>query len=785
MNVFDLYAKITLDTKDYEKKLSSAKTTASGLASKLGSGLQGAASLGGSALKTLGSVAATAVSKAADVAKTVAKVSAAAVGAASAGVVALTKGAVDAYGEFEQLSGGAAKIFDGINQSEILWDAAEAYKNLGMNMNQYLAVMNDVGATFAATMGDQAGYETAKTGLKAIADYATGTGKSVDELSGKFTLITRSTSSYQSIADQFSGILPATSADFLEQAQAAGFLSEKYEKLTDVPVAEYQAAVSKMLEKGVSDIGLAGNAADEATKTITGSLQMTKAAWENLVGALASKDADVGYFVDRFVESSGYAAKNLLPVIRRSLSGISTLVKGLAPVIAQEVPKLLTETIPELVQAGADIVVEIAEAIADNADTIAEQAPKLIEALVTSALEVATALWDVGVAFVEEIATAIEEDGDEILQKALDLLYETLTEGLGVSDETSAGIVETLETAFETISDVFDSIQTAIDDVATALEDSGVTWDDVWDGIGTAVEDAGEVISLAIEAVGAIIAWLVEEVATEGTTLNAAWETVKTTFSVACQVMSTALQLIIDLFNGDWKAAWDDAKLLVEQSSTGMEEIFTARFGAIGEKGYEFGLKIGTDLRENLEQAAEWVNEKTDKIVKFFNDKMEQARQAVNNAIEKIKSYFNFEWSLPALKLPHLSVSGSFSLGPPPTVPSFSIQWYKKAMDNAMILNGATIFGAAGNTLLGGGEAGPEVVSGADTLMNMIQKASSYGQERMVALMGEMLDLMADYFPEIIQGMERDVVLDNGTLVGQLTPAIDAELGKIYRRKNR
>ena len=102
-------------------------------------------------------------------------------------------------------------------------------------------------------MGDAAGYEAAKTGLKAISDYASGTGKNVDELSQKFTLITRSTSSYQSIADQFSGILPATSAGFLEQAQAAGVLSGKYKQLTEVPIDEYQAAVSKMLEKGVAD----------------------------------------------------------------------------------------------------------------------------------------------------------------------------------------------------------------------------------------------------------------------------------------------------------------------------------------------------------------------------------------------------------------------------------------------------------------------------------------------------------------------------------------------------
>ena len=82
----------------------------------------------------------------------------------------------------------------------------------------------------------------------------------------------------------------------------------------------------------------------------------------------------------------------------------------------------------------------------------------------------------------------------------------------------------------------------------------------------------------------------------------------------------------------------------------------------------------------------------------------------------------NFHWELPHLKLPHFSISGSFSLNPP-SVPSFGIEWYKKAMADGMILNSPTIFGAAGGKLLGGGEAGPEAVVGVDSLRNMIGEA--------------------------------------------------------------
>ena len=186
---------------------------------------------------------------------------------------------------------------------------------MGLSANQYLAVINDVGATFAATMGDEAGYEAAKTGLKAISDYASGTGKNVDELSQKFTLITRSTSSYQSIADQFSGILPATSAGFLEQAQAAGILSDSYTQLTDVPIAEYQEAVSKMLEKGVEELGLANNTVLESETTISGSLAAMKAAADNFLVALVDDNANVGESFGVLASSVGSFLDNVIPKI--------------------------------------------------------------------------------------------------------------------------------------------------------------------------------------------------------------------------------------------------------------------------------------------------------------------------------------------------------------------------------------------------------------------------------------------------------------------------------------
>ena len=344
MNLFELFVKIGVDDK------------ASGKISKIAQGL-------GNGLKTA------------------AKVGVAAVGAASAGIVALTKEAVNSFAEYEQLAGGAQKIFDQMDYSKIAQDANNAYKELGLSANQYLAVINDVGATFAATMGDAAGYEAAKTGLKAISDYASGTGKNVNELSQKFTLITRSTSSYQSIADQFSGILPATSSGFLEQAKAAGFLSDKYKQLTEVPIAEYQDAVSKMLEKGVADLGLANNTMDEAFSTLSGSLAMAKGAWSNLVTGLADDNADLDMLINNFVESVVAASRNIIPTIGKALNGIGTLINEVVPIALEYIPQIITEFLPQVAESAVGIVTSIGTAIFDNIDQILEFGQQMLNTL--------------------------------------------------------------------------------------------------------------------------------------------------------------------------------------------------------------------------------------------------------------------------------------------------------------------------------------------------------------------------------------------------------------------
>lgn len=153
---------------------------------------------------------------------------------------------------------------------------------------------------------------------------------------------------------------------------------------------------------------------------------------------------------------------------------------------------------------------------------------------------------------------------------------------------------------------------------------------------------------------------------------------------------------------------------------------------------------------------------------------LEAARLAIKALIDKIKSYFNFSWSLPKLKLPHISIKGKFKLDPPST-PKFSIKWYKKAMDNAMLLNSPTIFGYGDGSFLGGGEAGQEVVAGSETLMNMVRTAVASQNTELVAILQGILSAIKQMDARMYKNIE--TALDNRKIQWN-----DRELGRLVSK---
>lgn len=129
-----------------------------------------------------------------------------------------------------------------------------------------------------------------------------------------------------------------------------------------------------------------------------------------------------------------------------------------------------------------------------------------------------------------------------------------------------------------------------------------------------------------------------------------------------------------------------------------------------------FWINLWETIKTAFGMAKDWVVNGVTDLVSSAKNKFNElkegltkpinwAKDKIKGVIDSIKSFFKFEWSLPKIKLPHLSISGSFSLLPP-SVPKFGIEWYA----NGGIMTQPTMFGMNGNKAMVGGEAGPEAV---------------------------------------------------------------------------
>ena len=354
---------------------------------------------------------------------------------AGAAAVALGKSSLEGFAEYEQLVGGAQKIFDQMDYSKIAADAQNAYQTMNLSASEYLSMMNSVGATFSQTMGDEKGYETAKIGMQAIADYASGTGKDVGNLNDKFSLITRSASSYQSIADQFSGVLPALSKDFLAQAQAAGYLSQNYTDLTKVPVAEYQEAVSLMLQKGVADLGLANNTINETKTTLSGSVAAMKASWSNLVVGIADENANLDMLINNFIESTLSAGENIIPRVEQIISGLGTLINAAAQRMVPVVVTTIVNNLPQIVQSGVQLVVTLAGALIQALPQLIAAIPEIFRALVSGFQAQWPQIQQAGRDIVTQLGNAVRSLASQALQWGADMMNSFIS---GIKSKISA-----------------------------------------------------------------------------------------------------------------------------------------------------------------------------------------------------------------------------------------------------------------------------------------------------------------------------------------------------------
>ncbi len=283
-------------------------------------------------------------------------------------------------------------------------------------------------------------------------------------------------------------------------------------------------------------------------------------------------------------------------------------------------------------------------------------------------------------------------------------IWETIKSVIG---EKIDAVKEKITTVTTAISNVASAAWNAISSTASSL------WEGIKGTIGSKIDAAKEKVSTATSAITSVAssAW-----SSVSSTASSLWNTISSTVSSKISAASSAVSSATSTITSVASSAWSSVSSTASSQWESIRSTISSKLNSAKSTVSSLMSGITSTMSSGLSSALSTVSGKFSSIYSTISSKMSAARDAVGNAISALKSKFNFSWSLPHLKLPHVSISGSFSINPP-SVPHFGISWYK----DGGILTRPTIFGAAGNNLLAGGEAGAEAVVPLATLWDKLE----------------------------------------------------------------
>ena len=576
MDVFDLYAKLSLDSKDYDRALNDAADHGNEFATKFAMGMKAV----GSAIAAVGSVA-----------------------------IDLTKSAVQAYGEYEQMVGGGKLVF-GEAFGYIEDRAAEAWKNAGLSQSEYLKQVNGfaVGLKTALNGNEMAAAELADKIVTAEADVVAAMGISQESAQNAFNGIMKG--NFTMVDNLMLGIKPTKEGyqemiDKVNQWNAAQGNATKYQMGN---LADMQAALVDYIEMQ----GLSGYAAQEASETIQGALNMVKSAWDNVLLSIAGGGKTVNQSINDLVEAVEALLKNVMPVIEEAIYGIGDLIHGFVPVIVEILPDLIEELLPELINAAMELIYALLDSLPFIIDTLISLIPDIVKQLMVVVSKLldyllnvaAPNLLQLAVQIIQMIATGLASNIPSLINtilKIITTIIDTFIEyypvfletGMEVIRSVMQGILDSKDHFLATIIDIikkmvnlfFDNLPKIFEfgiEVLTTLIDALLDPDTLDKLMGAAIELLDHVLDTLIDSLPKFVEFGVK------LAKAIAKGIVKAPFAILGAILRSlgySGQEIGDQNTDDWIYNWEERDNRDTRASGG--SISAGKSYLVGEKGPE------------------------------------------------------------------------------------------------------------------------------------------------------------------------------------------------------
>lgn len=372
--------------------------------------------------------------------------------------------------------------------------------------------------------------------------------------------------------------------------------------MTDYQIDSY-ADIVDAIHVVQTEMGITGTTAHEAATTIQGSLAMAKAAWQNLLTGLADGDQDLELLIDDLVDSVKIAADNIVPRFATVFGGISDALAEIMPVVSAELPGVLSQLLPGLLNGATSLIVGLAQSLPPLMQIVIEQLPGVMQ-------QICDGLAEVWPAILETIQELLGEIFDYI---SLDLMgtgvsFEDALSPISDAYEAVSGALQTVvqgfqdavawgqehQTSLEMIAIAVGTLTTAIIayNIAQAVKHAGGMLEIIdlaacWVGVTaltvaeTAHTVATTVATAATTAFGAAVAFLTSPITiviaiigaliAVGVLLYKNWDTVKEKAGELWQKLGEAFGGIKETIIGAWNAIWDGMKSILNSIIGGVE----------------------------------------------------------------------------------------------------------------------------------------------------------------------------------------------------------------------
>ena len=713
-----------------------------------------------------------------------------------------------------------SSAFKKIGTAVATYFAVDKIKDFGLSCIDAASDANAASSQFSQVFGDME--SQASKSLQTIAD---NTGIAENRMKGSYTQIAAfakttglDMSDALGLADR-AMVAVADSAAFYDRSledtteSLQSFLKGNYENdaalgLSCTEITRNEAA-NRLYGKSFNDLS-------EAQKQLT-LLQMVEDA-NKLSGAMgqASRESDTwtnqtGNLKQAWTDFKAVVGSNFLDIAVQAVKKLADVVQGLA----DKVPGVI-QWFNEYkgVLAGVAAVIGIVTTAYGLFNTVQAIKSAMNAAEVTSLGALVAAKWADVAATAAMLAPYIAIVA-AIAAVAAGVIYcynhfETFR---NIVNGVAEWIQTNLVAAFEFLKPYIEAIVSAVGELVSAIGDrlmQAFTW------IVTKITEVYNSSSPIVQAIKTLFTTHFENIKTVITTV---FNVIKTVVSTVLTVIRQIIQTVTAAINGDWSGVWNGIKSIfstiwnaiksivttvingvksvisntlnaiksvVSSVLNSIKSVFSSAWNGIKSTVSSVINGVKSTISSGLNAAKSTVTNVLNSIKNAFSNILNGAKNVVSNVINKIKGFFNFSWSLPKLKLPHVTISGKFSLTPP-SVPKFGISWYRKAMDEPYLFTKPTLFDVnpATGTAKGAGEAGDEVMIGKDTMLNMIRQAVAVENAGLLDRFDLLIALLDAFFPKVLDMLNMAVVLEDGTLVGKLAPKMDEALGELMRKKER